>query len=236
MSPVPCYDIYRLKIIAHGIKSLPQAKDAIRAGVDFLEIDVSKRFFFNKFCAQHNGLMGIIGIGPILETLLTAEVKSRAFLDLKPVSLRNSFTHKFAELLTKTGVKNARICGHNWELISALCKKTGASPFYTLKNKGGLEKFKRQLHLLKKPAGLSVHYRLITKDLINYCSKLKAENFSRSLPRELARGSKNKKALSFEIWAWTVNDLKEAKRLAHLKVDGIITDEWGKLLKSGSSF
>ncbi len=29
-----------------------------------------------------------------------------------------------------------------------------------------------------------------------------------------------------EIWAWTVNDLKEMQRLEKLKVNGIITDNW----------
>jgi len=52
------------------------------SGVDFVEVDVSKRIFFNKFTTQHNGLMGILGFGPMLETLLTAEIRSRAFFDL----------------------------------------------------------------------------------------------------------------------------------------------------------
>src|SRR3989344_7432937 len=151
----------QVKIIAHGIKSLPQAKKAIRDGVDFLEIDVSKRFFFNKFCAQHNGLMGIFGLGPILETLLTAEVRSRAFLDLKPVSLRNSFTHKFAELLTKTGVKNARICGHNWELISNLSNDINTRPYYTIKNLAGLKTLKTIITQLTNPRGFSIKHHLI---------------------------------------------------------------------------
>lgn len=192
-----------MKIIAHGIKSLPEAKLAIRAGVDFLEIDVSKRFFFDKFTAQHNGLMGIFGIGPILESLLTAEIRSRAFLDLKPISYRKGFTHKLAELLIKLKVKNVKICGHNWKMISKICLQNNAHPFYTLRNKRSLEKFKRQLHLLKKPAGFSVHYKLIDKKFMKEFRKK-----------------------SVQIWASTVNDLKEAKRLAELKVDGIITDEW----------
>ena len=202
-----------MKIIAHGIKSLPEAKEAIRAGVDFLEIDVSKRFFFNKFCAQHNGLMGIFGLGPILETLLTAEVRSRAFLNLKPVSLRNSFTHKFAELLTKTGVKNARICGHDWQMLSNLSNDINTRPYYTIKNLAGLKKLKTIITQLKKPRGFSIKHHLIDKSLVRHL--------------------KSDYPLS-EIWAWTVNDIAEAKRLAELKVDGIITDEWVLLSKTTS--
>ena len=204
-----------MKIIAHGINTREEAKKAIRAGVDFLEIDVSKRFFFNKFTAQHNSLMGIFGLGPVLETLLTAEVRSRAFLDLKPVSYRNSFTHKFSELLLKIGAKNTKICGHNWQMLSNLSHKIGAKPYYTIKNVQGLKKLKSMIKELKKPGGFSVKHDLIDKNFMAWIRTLPAKS---------------------SVWAWTVNDLKEAKRLAGLKVDGIITDEWGKLLKSGSGF
>ncbi len=197
-----------MKIIAHGIKSLPEAKLAIRAGVDFLEIDVSKRFFFDKFTAQHNGLMGIFGIGTLLDRILIAEIKTRAFLDLKPVSPRNSFASKLAELLIKLKTKNAKICGHDWKMISKICLQNSAHAFYTLKNKRSLEKFKRQLHLLKKPAGFSVHYKLIDKKFM-----------------------KEFREKTVQIWAWTVNEITEAKRLQNLGVDGIITDEWGKLTR-----
>lgn len=194
-----------MKIIAHGIKSLPEAKRALRAGVDFLEIDVSKRFFFNKFTAQHNSIMGIFGIGPILETLLTAEVRSRAFLDLKPVSYRNSFTLKFSELLLKIGAKDTKICGHDWQMLSNLSRDINAKPYYTIKNVQGYKKLKTMVKKLKKPRGFSIKYNLITKPLIR---RLKSD-----YPTS-------------ELWVWTVNDLSEANRLALLGIDGIITDEW----------
>ena len=198
-----------MKIIAHGIKSLPEAKLAIDAGVDFVEIDVSKRFFFNKFTAQHNSLMGIFGIGPILETLLTAEIRSRAFLDLKPIRWRNSFSRKFAELLLKVGIKNARVCGHDWQMLSNLSADINAKPYYTIKDIKGIGKLKAIIKELKKPHGFSVRHDLIDEKLI--------------------RNLKSRFQTS-EIWAWTVNDVKEAKRLEKLGVDGIITDEWRKHL------
>ena len=197
-----------MKIIAHGIKNALDAKKALKAGVDFLEIDVSKRLIFNKFTIQHNGLMGIFGIGPILDKILTAEIKTRAFLDLKPVSFRNSFSHKLANLLIKLKVKDAKICGHSWQLISTLCEKTNSKPFYTIKNKEAVYKLKKMLKDLRPPAGFSVKYDLIDKKFIKEFRKK-----------------------SVQIWAWTVNDLEEAKRLAILGVDGIITDEW-RLLRS----
>lgn len=203
------------KIIAHSVKNLKEARDALKSGVDFLEIDVAKRIFFNKFIAQHNGLLGIAGIGPMLEKILIAEVKTRAFLDLKPVSFRNSFTSKLSQLILRVGLKNAKICGHDWKLISDLCEKSGARAYYTLKNKGSIHKIKKMVKELKKPYGFSVRHGLINKSLVRYL--------------------KSDYPLS-EIWAWTVNDVREAKRLLGLGVDGIITDDYQKLLKGLSVF
>ena len=194
-----------MKVIAHGINNIKDAKKALRSGVDFIEIDVSKRIFFNKFTTQHNGLMGILGFGPMLETLLTAEIRSRAFFDLKPVSYRSSFTHKLAELLLKVGVKDAKICGHDWQMLSNLSHKVNAKPYYTIKNIEGLEKLKKMLPHLKKPVGLSVKHNLINKKFMNLVKKLPIKQ---------------------KIWAWTVNDTEEIKRLEKLNVDGIITDNW----------
>ena len=195
-----------MKIIAHGIRNKFEAKKAFKAGVDFIEIDVSKKLFFGKFTAQHNGLLGILGIGPILENLLTAEIRSRTFFDLKPISYRNSFTHKLTLLLLKFGVKDAKICGHDWQMLSDLSDDINAKPYYTLKNSESIKKFKRMFTYLKKPVGLSVNHKLIDKKFM-----------------------KEFKKKSVQIWAWTVNDLAELKRLKKLGVDGIITDNWLRL-------
>jgi glycerophosphoryl diester phosphodiesterase len=197
-----------VKIIAHGIKDPAFAKKAILSGVDFLEIDVTKRILSSRFTIQHNFLKGAFGIGPILETLLTAEIKTRAFLDLKPISLSNTFAAKFTNLLIKHNVKNIKICGHEWKMISQICTESGALPYYTLKNKQSVIRFKKLMPHLKKPAGFSVKYNLID------------EKFMKEFKRK-----------STEIWTWTVNDAKEAKRLSLLKVDGIISDNWKNLLK-----
>ena len=196
-----------MKIIAHGVKDAKAARKAISHGVDFVEIDVSKRFLFNKFTSQHNGLMGLFGFGPLLEKILTAEFRARAFLDLKPVSPRASFAFKLSELIVKMKLEDPKICGHNWAMISALAYQNNAKPFYTLKNQRSINKFRRMIKNLKKPAGFSVHH-----DLIN-------EKFMQEFKKK-----------SVEIWTFTVNDIQEAKRLTELKVDGIITDKWENLL------
>jgi len=199
-----------VKIIAHGITDPKVAKYAISKGVDYLEIDVSKRLLFNRFTAQHNSLLGILGLGPLLESLLTKEIRARAFLDLKPVSYRNNFTLKLADLLVKLSVKEVKICSHNWTMLSLLEKMIKAKPYYTIKDEVGLEKFKTTILNYPKPTGLSVKHNLIDKKLMK---------FVRNLPA-------NK-----QVWAWTVNDIEETKRLLYLGVDGIITDNWESTLK-----
>lgn len=202
-----------MKIIAHAVKDRGTASTALKKGVDFLEIDISKRLFFSKFIIQHNVLIGALGLGPIVDNLLTAELRAKAFLDLKVTPKTSIYTKKLILLLKKLKVKNIKMCGHNWQLISKICHENKSQPFYTLKNKRSLEKFKRQLHILKKPAGFSVHYKLIDKKFM-----------------------KEFKKKSVEIWAWTVNDIQEIQRLAELKVDGIITDEWRKWSKVLANF
>lgn len=197
-----------MKIIAHGITDPKTAKYAISKGVDFVEIDVSKQLLSGKFTVQHNGVLGILGLGPILETLLTKEVRTRAFLDLKPISYRESFTLKLAELLVKLSVKEVKICGHNWTMLSLLEKRINAKPYYTIKDIEGAEKFKEMLPNLSRPVGFSVRHELITEKFL-----------------------KEFKKKSTEVWAWTVNDLEETKRLLYLGVDGVITDNWENTLK-----
>lgn len=152
--------------------------------------------------------MGLFGFGPLLERILTAEFKTRAFLDLKPVSPRASFAYKLSELLIKLKLEDPKLCGHNWEMISELADKNNAKPYYTFRNLESILIFKRKIHNLKKPAGFSVHHSMINEEFMDQFKKK-----------------------STEIWAWTVNDAAEAKRLVSLGVDGIITDKWGKFLK-----
>lgn len=197
-----------MKIIAHGITDPKIAKQAINQGVDFVEIDVSKQILSGRFTAQHNGVFGILGLGPILETILTKEIRTRAFLDLKPVSYRESFTVKLAEMLVKLSIKEVRVCGHNWTMLSLLEKRIKAKPYYTIKDLEGAERFKNQIHKFPNPVGFSVKHNLITKKFI-----------------------RDFKTKTNEIWSWTVNDIEETKRLLYLGVDGIITDNWEATLK-----
>jgi len=200
-----------VKIIAHSVGNLKEARNALKKGVDFIEVDVSKRIFLPKFVVQHSAIKGILGVGPILASLFIPSVRDRLFLDLKRATFSLSFASKFAHLLSTFKVKGVRICGLNWPVISQLCEGNNLLPFYTLRTKEHVEKIKKILPFLKNPAGFSVHYSLIDKKFM--------EEF-RNLPT------------SGQIWSWTVNDLTTVNQLAKLGVDGIITDDWEKLLTS----
>lgn len=204
-----------MQIIAHKITNVIDAKKALSDGVDVLEVDVAKGIIFSKFTTQHHGVKGKFGIGENLEPVLAEVPSNKLLLDIKHASLSLTFTREFSDLLISYNIKNARICGLDWQAVSKVCQKTSCLPFYTFDNENDLEKLKGKLPKLAQPEGFSINHMLIDKDLI--------------------RNLKSDYPIS-EVWAWTVNDKKEAEKLAILGVDGIITDEWGKLLKSGSRF
>lgn len=197
-----------MKIIAHAIKNRKEAQRSLRIGIDFIEVDVSKRIFSSKFVIQHNGVWGKLGIGPNLASILTDKIKSRLFLDIKHANISRNFARKLSEFLKTTGIENIKICGLNWQAVSEISKACRLSPYYTLTNRKSLEKFKKMRSKLQKPTGFSVRHNLIDKDFIEEIKKLP--------------GGK-------QIWAWTVNDIKTAKKLLEKEIDGIITDNWNQL-------
>jgi len=203
----PLY-LYIMKVIAHSIKSLHEARNALKKGANFIEVDVSKRLLLPKFVIQHSAIKGALGIGPILVSVFIPKIREKLFLDIKDHAISLTFAAKLSQLLSAFRVKNVRICGLNWEVISKLCEKNNLLPFYTLKTRRHVEKIRKQLSFLEKPAGFSVHYRLITKEFL--------EEFKKD---------------QTEIWGWTINDLTTARHLVSLGIDGIITDEWESLLK-----
>ena len=146
-----------MKIIAHKIEDVDQAKKALSAGVDLVEVDVAKRIMLTKFTTQHHGIKGKFGIGESLEPLLSGVPPDKLFLDIKHASSSLTFVKKFSNLLSSHRIKNARICGRNWQTISAICQKTGCLAFYTITEIRDIGELEKILPKLAKPAGLSVH-------------------------------------------------------------------------------
>ncbi len=208
-------DTKYLKIVAHKIINIDQAENAVAAGIDFLEVDVAKRIIFSKFTTQHNAIAGKLGLGKPIEPLLSNGFTKKLYLDIKQASYSLTFVDRFCELLKRYNIKNIRICGRDWQIISKICLKNNLLPFYTIDRKEDLKELITLLPKLFKPAGFSVRHSLINKYLIDYLKSIYPKS---------------------EIWAWTVNNSSEAKRLIVLGVDGIISDEWEKILKSDSNF
>lgn len=197
-----------MKIIAHAITNPADAQKALNAGVDFVEVDVSKRIIFLKFTTRHHGILGKFGIGQRLEPMLASDFKNKLVLDIKHARFSRNFAKKLIKLLKDFNVQHVPICGPEWEIVSEISNQYQLLPFYSLQEKGDWQKLKNLLPNLKKPKGLSIQYALINKSFLE-----KIRNVEQKL----------------EVWAWTVNDLKEVKRLSKLKVDGIITDKWRQL-------
>jgi glycerophosphoryl diester phosphodiesterase len=194
-----------MKFIAHAIKNLEEAKDALKSSADLLEVDVAKRIIFSKFTTQHHGIKGKFGIGENLEPLLSVVPQDKLLLDIKHAASSLTFTEKLSELLTSHNIKNARICGLDWEIISKVCEKTGCLAFYTIKEVKDIKKLEKILPKLASPAGFSIRHNLIDEELIR---NLRSDH------------------TTSELFAWTVNNQSEIKRLEKLGIDGIITDEW----------
>jgi glycerophosphoryl diester phosphodiesterase len=199
-----------MKLIAHGIKNLEETRSALKSGADFVEVDVAKRIIFSKFTTQHHGIKGKFGIGENLESILSAIPSNKLLLDIKHAASSLTFTRKLSDLLIAHNIKNARICGLDWQIISAVCEKTGCLPYYTIREIRDIGELEIILPKLTKPAGFSIRHDLIDKELVRHLRS--------DYPTS-------------ELFAWTVNDLTEAKRLKELKVNGIITDEWNFLKK-----
>lgn len=200
-----------MKIIAHATNTPQLATKALGDKIDFLEVDVSQRIIFSKFTTQHHGVLGKFGIGSKLELLFDNKFRNKLFLDLKHAKFSHNFITKLSNLLKESKIKNARICGFDWQVISVICKKNKLLPFYSIYMEKDLKKIKKLMAFIEKPAGFSIYYKIINKKVINYLK----ETFGKKV----------------EIWAWTVNDKRSSKKLTKLGVDGIITDNWSLLAR-----
>lgn len=196
-----------MKIIAHRVTDALQAKEALDTGADFIEIDVAKRFLFPKFVMEHNSLKGKLGIGPLLASIFIPKVRSKLFLDLKHANLSRNFAKKLSLVLKTFKIKNVRVCGLDWKIISQVCHDNNLLPFYTILDSVHLKEIEKALPNLKKPAGFSVYFPLLAHDVVKQFKK------------------------HGEVWAWTVDDPKIAKDLVKLGVDGIITNNWREMMK-----
>ena len=143
-----------MKIIAHAANSPQLITSALKSKIDFLEIDVSQRIIFSKFTTQHHGVLGKFGIGRNLEQFLNSKFKNKLFLDLKHAKISHNFTQKLSKLLADAKVKNTRICGFDWKIISVLSKRNKLLPYYSIYMEKDIEKIKKLLSYIEKPAGL----------------------------------------------------------------------------------
>lgn len=199
-----------MKIIAHAVKNLQDAQNADMSGCNLLEIDVSQNIITSNFVIQHNGIKGKFGIGKNLNNILNSRYNSKLILDLKHAKYSLNYQRKICKLLKKEKVKNLRITGIDLKIISQIGRVNNAKVYYGFLNKKSLQTFQKLTSKLYEPYRFSIKSKMIDEKLVQ---KLKSQN------------------PNTEIWAWTVNDMAETKRLMKMEIDGIITDNWETLLR-----
>lgn len=198
-----------MKIIAHSVTNMEGAKNAIKLGCNFVEIDIAKQFLIPRFVIRHNGVLGKLGIGESINKLLDKNIQDNLYLDLKLTFLSLTFKRRFSKVLKKIKLKNVRICGRDWEIVSDIAKKNNLLPFYTIASQRHKKRIDSILPNLTKPAGFSIRHKVLDKELI----KLLKTRYP-----------------TCEIWAWVVNSKEEIQRMKKLGVDGITTDMYRLLL------
>jgi glycerophosphoryl diester phosphodiesterase len=191
--------------VAHAIKTLKDAEEAVKFGCSLLEVDISQNIINGTFVIQHSGIKGKFGIGKNIDDLLSSKFRNKLVLDLKHAKYSLNYQKKINNLFKEDKIKNAKITGIDLKIISEIARENNAEVYYGFLNDKSIKLFFNNLPYLYKPSGFSIKSELINQDLIK---KLKAK-----FPKA-------------RIWAWTVNDQAETKRLEKLKVDGIITDLW----------
>lgn len=196
----------KVKIIAHGANSLEKIKKAFEDGADLAEVDVSKKVFFNKFVAQHQGVLGKFGIGSNLIEILKKVSQDKIIFDIKHPQFTPSFAEKFKKLLAEFNFKNTYITSDNWPILTKFGQIRGFRTYFLVENSRNLEKVLKRNNKDIKNVGV-----IIGGKFLNYA--------------KLAPLMRN----GIQIFAGIVNGIDLFKRSQELGVEGVITDEVAKL-------
>jgi len=195
----------KLIFIAHAANSAEAIKKALEAGVDFVEIDIWKAPTRGELAVIHQGLAGVFGFGHKLEDVLTrdiVETDGHLYFDLKWGGDKAGYQlMKF--LRQRKYPCKPTISSTDWQTLLNLSQRQGVRPHYTISTGFDLTRFKAEIKKYGQPPekGISICHSLLT-------------------PREIQYFSDQ----GFEIFAWTVDDLKRIKELQELGVDGIVTN------------
>jgi len=197
----------KIRIIAHGANSLENIEKAFSRGADFVEVDVSKQVFTTRFVAQHQGILGKIGIGKKLEQILSKIPQEKIIFDIKHPQFTPSFAGKFHQLLEKFNFKRANIVSDNWSVLLKLANKGDYRIYFLVESQQNLE----QLIAIREELKNKNFGVIIGGKFLNYA--------------KLAPLMRN----GIQIFAGIVNDIDLFKRSQELGVEGVITDEVAKL-------
>lgn len=199
--------------IAHAGNNRPRLRLALDAGVDMIEADLWRRGA--GFALHHERRLpllpllyerwhlrvarGLLSLDTLLETV---DGRAGLLLDLKSGG-RHVAGALVGALDRHPELRHAEVSSHHWSLLRRLRRLRPDLPVYfSIGRERMLAAFERLLPALERPAGVSIHHRL-----------LDARTVERLKLREL------------RVYAWTVPDRERAQVLADWGVDGVTCDD-----------
>jgi glycerophosphoryl diester phosphodiesterase len=206
----------RLTTIAHRAGNNPaRARAAYEAGADLIEIDVW--LYRGRLEVRHTKTMPLLpllwdrwslepGWRPrlLLENLLTAlPADAGIMLDLKGNAPRlPAAILQALHAQPRTGL--VAICSQNWSHVDAFAGEPGIAAIHSAGKPRHLQNLLPHLarHQGVTPAGISIHQRLLTPDVVADLKRVAAY-----------------------VITWPINNAARARELATWGVDGITTDD-----------
>lgn len=193
--------------IAHNIKNVDKARQALNAGANILEVDVAQSLIFERFTTQHQGVLGKLGIGSNLLPLLKKEFNSKLLFDLKHPNYSFNFFTGFYKILRQSGIKNAKVCGKDWQIVTKIAQSCIFTPYYTIAEQKDFSKVGK-LKNTQLPVNFTIRHNLLNSENLK---RVKAD-----FPH-------------CGIYVWIVNNIEEVNKLKSTRIEGVIVDNYSLL-------
>ncbi len=190
-----------LLIIAHAANSQEKLTKDLK-WANLAEVDVAQPILGQNLIVQHNGLLGKLGIGQSLASMLKSSPGNKILFDLKHPLPITQFAKKFLHILQEANVQTCQVTSNNWRILAQLAAIAPCQTFYYLKS----EKDKQRLFTLLPHMG---HLTGVV---------IPAKNFSKSWLKKIAKHN-------LKIIVANCQNEAEVEHLANLGVYAVILNQ-----------